>query len=39
MEETKGFPNKLWGGTIGGTWYAVPVTLKAMEALHILIRW
>ena len=35
MEETKGFPNKLWGGTIGGTWYAVPVTLESnAEALH-----
>lgn len=35
MEETKGFPNKLWGGTIDGTWYAVPVTLESnAEALH-----
>ena len=29
MEETKGFPNRLWGGTIDGTWYAVPVTLES----------
>ena len=35
MEETKGFPNKLWGGTIEGTWYAVPVTLESnAQALH-----
>ena len=35
MEETKGFPNKLWGGTIDGTWYAVPVTLESNAgALH-----
>lgn len=35
MEETKGFPNRLWGGTIDGTWYAVPVTLESnAKALH-----
>lgn len=35
MEETKGFPNKLWGGIIEGTWYAVPVTLESnVQALH-----
>lgn len=35
MGETKGFPNRLWGGTIDGTWYAVPVTLESnAKALH-----
>nr|WP_300304497.1 LCP family protein [uncultured Anaerostipes sp.] len=29
MEESKGFPNKLWGGTIDGVWYGVPVTLES----------
>ena len=35
MEETKGLPIRLWGGTIEGTWYAVPVTLESnAQALH-----
>lgn len=35
MEETKGFPNKLWGGKVGGVWYGVPVTLESNAAdLH-----
>lgn len=29
MEETKAFPNKLWGGKVGGVWYGVPVTLES----------
>ena len=29
MEETKAFPNRLWGGKVDGIWYAVPVTLES----------
>ena len=29
MEESRGFPNKLWGGMIDGVWYGVPVTLES----------
>ena len=35
MEETKGFPTKLWVGKIGGVWYGVPVTLESnVKELH-----
>ena len=29
LEETKAFPNRLWGGKVDGIWYAVPVTLES----------
>lgn len=35
MEETKGFPTKLWGGKIDGVWYGVPVTLESnVKEMH-----